>query len=73
MAAPMARKSQIKIPLGIKEVCTSPSLYEYSQLYANRYQTLICTCTNIAIRHKTFIILQPNSHPICQSSFVDLR
>ncbi|CAF3824034.1 unnamed protein product [Rotaria sp. Silwood1] len=51
----------------------SPSLYEYSQLYANRYQTLICTCTNIAIRHKTFIILQPNSHPICQSSFVDLR
>ncbi|CAF3184812.1 unnamed protein product [Rotaria sp. Silwood2] len=51
----------------------SPSLYKYSQLYANHYQTLICTCTNIAIRHKKYIILQPNFHPICQSSFVDHR
>jgi hypothetical protein len=48
----------------------SPSLRQYSQLYAEGLSDLTCTCTQIAINHDKFIEINITMHDVCTSMFV---
>ncbi|CAF1383656.1 unnamed protein product [Adineta steineri] len=48
----------------------SPTLTQYSQLYATYPQTLSCACTNISINYDKFLHVNYKLHQICTSIFV---
>jgi hypothetical protein len=48
----------------------TPTLAQYSQLYATYPQTLTCPCTQISINYGKFLHVEYSFHQVCSSVFV---
>jgi hypothetical protein len=48
----------------------SPTLAQYSDLYATYPQTLTCPCTQISINYEKFLRIEYSFHQVCSSLFV---
>lgn len=48
----------------------NPSQQVYDKIYAEHSDTIVCSCTKIAIEHSKFISIQANYHQICSSSLI---
>jgi hypothetical protein len=49
----------------------TPTLAQYSHLYATYPQTLICPCTTISINYEKFLRVEYSLHQVCSSIFVN--
>jgi hypothetical protein len=49
----------------------TPTLAQYSQLYATYPQTLTCPCTTISINYGKFLHVEYSFHQVCSSIFVN--
>jgi hypothetical protein len=48
----------------------TPTLAQYSQLYAKYPQTLACACTTISINYEKFLRVEYSFHQVCSSVFI---
>ncbi|UJR38720.1 hypothetical protein I4U23_031385 [Adineta vaga] len=48
----------------------SPTYIEYTELYKNYPQSLICLCENVGIRYDRFMNVSIRFHQVCESDFV---
>ena len=60
--------AQVQIVQTIK--VEHPSYDRFQSLSHDYSQTLRCPCDNVAISHKTFIIVKPEFHQLCSSEFI---
>ena len=48
----------------------TPTLDQYSQMYSEHQQALVCPCKQISINYETFLQINFSLHQVCSSSFV---
>ena len=51
----------------------TPTLDQYSQMYSEHQQALVCPCKQISINYETFLQINFSLHQVCSSSFITGR